>query len=137
MNELAPFNGKEKIEICFVDVDHSKAVNLVIACLLENHGIDYGLPSVKRMASTEAKVDDSQYRASDKGLFILEGGLTRELRFAVRKRFDKKGFIVSKVAARRRGCGCFAPCLYLTFEFFFGNIGWKEVEFGGHFACVE
>ena len=58
-------------------------------------------------------------RSTDKGLFIAEGRLTRVFGFSVWKRFDEKGFVVSKVSARR-GCGCgFAPCLYLSLKFFF------------------
>jgi hypothetical protein len=100
-------------------MNDAKSVDLVIACLFEDHCVNDGFPSFERVSGAYAKIDDGEDRSTDKGLFVAEGGLTRRFwLFGVWRWFNEEGFVVAKVpAGRRRGCG-FLPCLDLPFEFF-------------------
>ena len=137
LDKLSPFDSKEEIEVGFIDMDDSESVDFVISCLLEDHCVDDGFPSFKGMSCANAEVDDSEDRLPDKDLFVSEGGLAWLFWFCVWKRFDEKRFIVSKVSSGWGCGGCFAPCLYFSFKFFFGDVGWKKLEFGGGLACVQ
>ena len=118
LDQLAPLDSKEEIEVCFVDVDDSKSVDLVISCLFKDHGVDDGFPSFERMSCANTEIDDCEYRSADKDLFIAEGRLAWFVGFCVWKRFDKKSFVMSKVTAGWR-CGCcFTPCLDFSLKFF-------------------
>ena len=73
MYKLAPFYCQDKIEICFVNVDDSESVDLVVTGFLEDHCINHCLPPGKRVSGMEAVIYDGQYGASDEDLFCLEG----------------------------------------------------------------
>ena len=48
VDSCSPFNAQEKVVVCFIQVDHSEPMDLVVAGLfLYHHGHNF-LPSVKR-----------------------------------------------------------------------------------------
>ena len=100
-------------------MDDSKSVDLVITCFFEDHCVDDGFPSVERVSGSDTEIDNCENRSTNKGLFFVERRLAWNLRFGVRKRFDKQRFIMSEVSSRWRCGGGFAPYLDFPLEFFF------------------
>ena len=105
-------------------MDHSESIDLIIAGLFKDHGVDDSFPSVEGMACSKTEIDNSQYRLTNKDLFILEGRLAWGCGFGIIGKLDEESFVVTEVSSRGRCSGGLTPCLNFPLEFFRRDMGW-------------
>ena len=72
VQEFAPLHGEQEVKVCLVNVNDAKAVDLVIACVFEDHRIDDEFPSFEYVPRLNTEIDESENQFGNGRLFGFE-----------------------------------------------------------------